>query len=207
MDTRFPAAVPVQDRRAVTLRFWVTDDTNIACNIFSKFLNSQSDFTRGVSSYGSDTEGKYTDRSIVYCTEQTVLHIKSMDWNTETKCITNQLYILRTVHCDTQYVRNRGQLKSDGTRAETRFRLSAKRTSLFKSAGASVQSTAGNRVVRISGSNAGYTIFQGSVKSIGYLLRSPISPSLPHPCVTVSHHISTGVYQEVCILLVFLTYI
>jgi len=31
-----------------------------------------------------------------------------------------------------------GQLKCDGTRAETRFRLSAKRTSPFKSAGASV---------------------------------------------------------------------
>jgi len=29
-------------------------------------------------------------------------------------------------------------LKCDGTRAETRFRLSAKRTSPFKSAGASV---------------------------------------------------------------------
>jgi len=29
----------------------------------------------------------------------------------------------------------RGQLKCDGTRAEIRFRLSAKRTSLFKSAG------------------------------------------------------------------------
>jgi len=34
----------------------------------------------------------------------------------------------------------RGQLKCDGTSAETRFRLSAKRTSAFKSAGASVQS-------------------------------------------------------------------
>ena len=31
--------------------------------------------------------------------------------------------------------RGRGQLKCDGTRAETRFRLSAKRTSPFKSAG------------------------------------------------------------------------
>ena len=29
---------------------------------------------------------------------------------------------------------SRGQLKCDGTRAETRFRLSAKRTSKFKSA-------------------------------------------------------------------------
>ena len=43
----------------------------------------------------------------------------------------------------------------DGTRAETRFRLSAKRTSPFKSVGASVQSTAGSRGVRIGLSNAG----------------------------------------------------
>ena len=43
----------------------------------------------------------------------------------------------------------------DGTRAETRFRLSPKRTSPFKSVGASVQSTAGGRGVRISLSNDG----------------------------------------------------
>jgi len=49
-------------------------------------------------------------------------------------------------------------LKCDGTRAETRFRLSAKRTSPFKSTGASVQSKTGSRGVRISGSNAGYTM-------------------------------------------------
>ena len=41
--------------------------------------------------------------------------------------------------------------KRDGTRAETRFGLSAKRTSPFKSVGVSVQSTAGSRGVRISG--------------------------------------------------------
>ena len=76
----------------------------------------------------------------------------------------------------------------------TRFRLSAKRTSPFKSAGASVQSTTGSRGVRISGSNAGYTMFLGSVKSTGYPLLSPVSPSIPLPCVTVCHHISTGVY-------------
>jgi hypothetical protein len=61
-------------------------------------------------------------------------------------------------------------MKCDGTRVETRFRLSAKRTSPFKSAGASVQSTTGSRAVRISGSNgsnAGYTMFRGSVKSTG----------------------------------------
>jgi len=45
--------------------------------------------------------------------------------------------------------------KRDGTRAEARFGLSAKRTSPFKSAGVSVQSAAGSRCVRISGSNAG----------------------------------------------------
>jgi len=33
------------------------------------------------------------------------------------------------------HIAARGQLKCDGTRAETRFRLSAKRTSPFKSAG------------------------------------------------------------------------
>ena len=41
----------------------------------------------------------------------------------------------------------RGHLKCDGTRAENIFRLSAKRTSPFKSAGASVQSTTGSRGV------------------------------------------------------------
>jgi hypothetical protein len=51
------------------------------------------------------------------------------------------------------------RLKRDGTRAETRFRLSPKWTSPFKSAGASVQSTAGSRGVRVSVSNVGYTTF------------------------------------------------
>jgi hypothetical protein len=88
------------------------------------------------------------------------------------------------------------RLKCDGTRAETRFRLSAKRTSPFKSAGASFQSTTGSRGVRISGSNVGwYAMFRGSVKSTGYPLHPPVFPSLPHPCVAVCHHISTGLYQ------------
>ena len=76
--------------------------------------------------------------------------------------------------------------------AETRFCLSAKR-SPFKSAGASVHSTTNSRDVRISGSNAGYTMFQGSVKSTGYPLHSPVSFSIPLPCVTMCHRISTGV--------------
>jgi hypothetical protein len=87
-------------------------------------------------------------------------------------------------------------LKCDGTRAETRILLSAKRTNPFKSAGSSVQSATGSRGVRVSGSNAGYTMFRGSVKSTGYPLHSPVSPLLPLPCLTVCHHISTGLYQR-----------
>jgi len=86
------------------------------------------------------------------------------------------------------------RLKRDGTRAETRFCLSAKRTSPFKSAVASVQSTTDSRGVRISGSKAGYTMLRGIVKCTGYPLHSPVSPSLPLRCVTVCHHISTGLY-------------
>jgi hypothetical protein len=89
----------------------------------------------------------------------------------------------------------RVRLKCSSTRAETRIRLSAKRTSPFKSAEASVKSTTGSRDVRISGSNAGYTMFRGSVKSTGYPPHSPISSALPLPCVTVCHHISTGLYR------------
>ena len=64
--------------------------------------------------------------------------------------------------------------------------------------GGSVQWTTGRRGVRISGSNAGYTVFRGSVKGTGYPLHSPVSPSLPLPCVTVCHHISTAVYLQTC---------
>ena len=75
----------------------------------------------------------------------------------------------------------RPRLKCDGTRAETRLRLSAKRTSPFKSAESTVQSTTGSRGVCIKGSGAGYTMFRGSVKGTGYPLHSPVFPSLPLP--------------------------
>ena len=83
-------------------------------------------------------------------------------------------------------------LKCASTRTETRFCLSAKWTSPFKSAGASVQSTTGSRGMRISGSNAGYTMFRVSVKSTRYPLHSPVSTSLPLTCVTVCHRVSTA---------------
>jgi hypothetical protein len=50
--------------------------------------------------------------------------------------------------------------------------------------------------VRISRSNNRYTMFRGSVKSTGYPVHSPVSPSLPLPCVAVCHHISTGLYYN-----------
>ena len=100
---------------------------------------------------------------------------------------------------------SRLRLKCDDARAETTFRLSAKRTNPFKSARASLQSTTGSRGVRISGSNAGYNVFRGSVKSTSYPLHSPVSPSLPFPCVTVCHHVSAGLLRTY-VLTYLLTY-
>ena len=99
-----------------------------------------------------------------------------------------------------------GLLKRDGTRAENRFRLSPKRTSPFKSAGASVQSITGSRGLRISVSNAGYTTFRGSVKSTGYQLHSPVSPSLPlptSPCVIRFQTHPTNVLFSYHVILTF----
>jgi hypothetical protein len=82
-------------------------------------------------------------------------------------------------------MRRRLRLKRDGTRAETRFRLSPKRTSPFKSAGASVQSTAGSRGVRIGVSNAGYITFRGSVRVLAThsIRQFPLHfPSRASPC-------------------------
>ena len=92
---------------------------------------------------------------------------------------------------------SRMRLKCDGTRAETRFHLSAKWTSPFKSAGASVQSTAGGRAVHISLQGLYCSckpVFCSHVTLTGYPLHSLVSPSLLLPCFTVCHHISTGLY-------------
>ena len=65
-------------------------------------------------------------------------------------CYGNLFVIIK---CGGKY--GRVETERDGTRAETRFGFPAKRTSPFISAGVSVQSAAGSRGVRISGSNAG----------------------------------------------------
>ena len=75
----------------------------------------------------------------------------------------------------------------DGTRAETRFRLSPKRTSPFKSVGESVQSTAGSRGGRIGFSNTGYTTFGGGVRLMAThsIRQFPLHfPSCASPCTT-----------------------
>ena len=81
----------------------------------------------------------------------------------------------------------RARVEPDGTRAETTFRLSPKRTSPIKSAGESVQSTAGSRGVRISVSNAGYTTFRGRVRVLAtHSIRQFTLhfPSRASPCAT-----------------------
>jgi hypothetical protein len=90
------------------------------------------------------------------------------------------------------------RLKCDGTCAETIFRLSAQRTSPFKSEGELVQSTTGRRAVHISLQGLYCScklVFCSHVTLNGYPLHSPVSPSRLLPCVTVCQHISNAVYK------------
>jgi len=70
---------------------------------------------------------------------------------------------------------------------------------LFKSAGASVQSTAGSRGMRISGSNAGYTTFRGSVRVLATQSNRQFPlhfPSRASPCaIRFQTHYTVRVYQ------------
>ena len=86
----------------------------------------------------------------------------------------------------------RARLKHDGTRAKTRFRLSAKRTSPFKLAGsqfsrlmaAEVCASAVVMVVMLD-----TPCSEVECKTTGYPLHSHVSPSLTLPCVTVCHQV------------------
>jgi len=90
-------------------------------------------------------------------------------------------------------------LKCDGTRAETRFGLSAKRTSPFKLAGEG----GGGQFSRLLAAEvcASAVVMldtpcsEVECKTTGYLLHSHVSPSLPLPCGTVCHQVSTEVYD------------
>jgi len=73
--------------------------------------------------------------------------------------------------------RGRVRLKRDDTRRN--------QISSFAETDESVQSTAGSRGVRISGSNAGYTIFRGSVRVLAThsIRQFPLHfPSRASPC-------------------------
>ena len=73
------------------------------------------------------------------------------------------------------------------------FVFRAKRTSPFKSAGGRQFSRLlAAEVCGISGSNAGYTMFRGSVKGTGYSLHSPVYLNRP---VAVS---SVDCWQQRC---------
>jgi hypothetical protein len=90
---------------------------------------------------------------------------------------------------------SRLRLKCDGTCAETKFRLSAQRTSPFKSAG-------GRQFSRLLAAEvcASAAVMldtpcsEVQCKTTGYPLHSHVSPSIPLPCVTSCHHISAGLY-------------
>jgi len=90
----------------------------------------------------------------------------------------------------------RGQLKFDGTRADFVFRRNG-RVHLNRR-GTLVQSTTGSRGVRISGSNAGYTMFRGSEKGTGYPLHSLPFTSSPVR-YRVPSHFSWSLLPVYCI--------
>ena len=89
----------------------------------------------------------------------------------------------------------RAHLKCDATSAETKFGLSAKRTSPFKLArgvqfirllAAELWASAVVMVVMLD-----TPCSEVECKTTGYPLHSHVSPSLPLPCVTVCHQVST----------------
>jgi hypothetical protein len=105
------------------------------------------------------------------------------------------LNVLISGHCNSIYYSlkpGRLRLKCDGTLADTRFRLLTKRTSPFKSVGATIQSTTGRRAVHISLQGLYCSckpVFYSHVKRTGYPFHFLVSTSLLLPCVTVCHHI------------------
>ena len=83
----------------------------------------------------------------------------------------------------------------DGTHAETRFRLSPKRTGPFKSLGG-VSSV--NYWQPRCAHQLGYCWIHHVRRwreSTGYPLHSPVSPSLPLPCVAVCHQVPNELYN------------
>jgi len=89
----------------------------------------------------------------------------------------------------------RGQLKCDGTRAETRFRVSAKRTSQFKSTGGCQFS----RLLAAEVCTSAVVMLDSPCSEVVWRVLATHSirqfPLHFPPYVNVRHHISTGVYR------------
>ena len=88
----------------------------------------------------------------------------------------------------------------DGTCAETRFGLSAKRTSPFKSAGGQFSrllaaEVCASAVVMVVMVDTPYPEIE--CKTTGYPLHLHVFPSLPLPCITVCHQFSIELYHSV----------
>jgi hypothetical protein len=82
----------------------------------------------------------------------------------------------------------------DGTRAETRFGLSEKRTSPFKLAGGQFSRLLAAEVCASAVVMLDTPCSVVECKTTGYPLHSHVSPSLPLPCVAVCHQVSTELY-------------
>jgi len=84
---------------------------------------------------------------------------------------------------------------NDGTRAETRFRLSVKRTSPFKSAGASVQSTTCSRGVRMLDTPCSEVVWRvlATLSSRQFPLHFPSRAS---PCAITFQLDSTSIFND-----------
>ena len=97
-------------------------------------------------------------------------------------------------YCHLLLAAGRARLKCDGTRAETRFGLSAQRTSPFKLVGGQFSrllaaEVCASAVVMVAMLDTPCS--EVKCKTTGYTLHSHVSPSLLLPCVTVCHQVST----------------
>ena len=104
----------------------------------------------------------------------------------------SQLWSSCGIMCYIKSMERKARLKCDGTCAETRFGFTAKRTNPFKSAG-------GHQFSRLLAAEvcASAVVMldtpcsEVECKTTGYPLHSHVSPSLPLPCVTVCHQVSS----------------
>ena len=133
---------------------------------------------------------------ICTCRNTTFVH-QTVHWDLRTAANKPNQVQLNYTDCDPlKCYKGIALSKRDGTCAETRFGLSAKRTSPFKSVGVSAQLTTGSRGVRISRQRLYRPCSDVQCKAAGYPLHSHLSPSLPLPCVTMCHQVPNTLYTR-----------